>query len=193
MNWLLTFVDFSLPMVKNEALLQERLREGDKKALGQLYSAYKAAFLAYFRERVAVGMDIEDLYQDSVIAVYQNYVLNQLQLKKGSVKTYLFAVGKNKLAAKFNASKSYVKEDFLLTQPYFEVDEDQMRMEQQLLLKEFKQLGEKCREMLRLHYYRGLTDKEIVEKTGYKDENTIKSYRSRCLKKLKEAIHGSGK
>ena len=75
---------------------------------GQLYSAYKAAFLAYFQERVAVGMDTEDLYQDSVIAVYQNYVLNQLQLKKGSIKTYLFAVGKNKLAAKFNASKAYV-------------------------------------------------------------------------------------
>ncbi|MEM9936719.1 MAG: sigma-70 family RNA polymerase sigma factor, partial [Bacteroidota bacterium] len=52
----------------------------------------------------------------------------------------------------------------------------------------YQQMGDKCRELLKLFYYRGFSIKEIVVETGYKDENTVKSYKSRCLKKLKETI-----
>ncbi|MEL6925658.1 MAG: hypothetical protein AAFO94_16555 [Bacteroidota bacterium] len=39
-----------------------------------------------------------------------------------------------------------------------------------------------------MFYYRGLSIAEIVEQTDYKDANTVKAYKSRCLKKLKQLI-----
>ena len=180
-------------MTKETKQLQDRLRKGDKQALEEVYLKYKRAFLLFFASRTESNIDLEDLYQDSVIALYQNFVLKKLQLKKGSLQTYLFAIGKNKMAARYNERLVPLKEEQEFIETFFEVDGTQLSREQELLIMEYPRLGEKCREMLRLYYYRGLTDKEIVELTEYKDENTIKSYRSRCLKKLKGFIHGNRK
>ncbi|MET1258260.1 sigma-70 family RNA polymerase sigma factor [Flagellimonas sp. DF-77] len=178
-------------MTKETEQLQNRLRKGDKQALEEVYLRHKKAFLLFFASRSDSNVDLEDLYQDSVIAMYQNFVLKKLQLKTGSLQTYLFAIGKNKMAARVKHRSLPLKEEQEFTETFFELDGAQLSREQELLIMEYPKLGEKCKEMLRLYYYRGLTDKEIVEHTGYKDENTIKSYRSRCLKKLKGFIHGS--
>jgi RNA polymerase sigma-70 factor (ECF subfamily) len=69
-----------------------------------------------------------------------------------------------------------------------EYKEEGISTEQKLLTKHFKNLSESCQEILRLFYYRGLTVQEIVDGTHYKDRNTVKSHKSRCLKGLKEKI-----
>ena len=188
---MLTFVVFTALMTKETEQLQNRLRNGDKQALEEVYLKNKRAFLLFFASRGDGNVDLEDLYQDSVIALYQNFVLKKIQLKTCSLQTYLFAIGKNKMAARFKERSLPLKEVQELSETIFEVDGAQLSREQELLIMEYPKLGEKCKEMLRLYYYRGLTDKEIVERTGYKDVNTIKSYRSRCLKKLKGFILGS--
>ncbi|MEM6815395.1 MAG: sigma-70 family RNA polymerase sigma factor [Bacteroidota bacterium] len=180
-------------MAKNSITLEDRLRKGDKQALEAVYVQYKRTFLSFFGSRTEGNVDLEDLYQDSVIALYQNFVLKNLQLKKGSLKTYLFAIGKNKLAASFKEKYTPLRQELGFAETFFEIDETQLSIEQKKLIQGYLKLGEKCKEILRLYYYRGLTDKEIVEQTEYKDENTSKSNRSRCLKKLKTLIHGGTK
>ncbi|MGD1947249.1 MAG: RNA polymerase sigma factor [Croceivirga sp.] len=190
---MLTFVVYIPPKNKTIKKLEDRLRQGDKRALEEVYLEYKSTFLSFFGSRTKGNIDLEDLYQDSVIALYQNFSLKKVHLKTGSLKTYLFAIGKNKLSVLFKERQILTTEERIYTETFFEIDENQLSVEQKSLLKEYPKLGEKCKEMLRLYYYRGLTDKEIVDQTEYKDENTIKSYRSRCLKKLKTLIHGDSK
>ncbi|MFD2588891.1 RNA polymerase sigma factor [Croceitalea marina] len=175
-------------MNKEEAL-QQRLRAGDKKTLEELYLTHKDSFIVFFKSRANASIDIEDLFQDSIIALFQSFVLKKTELKKSTVKTYLFAIGKNKLAQKFNGPVLVdEKEDVIET--HYEIDDNGLSTEQKMLIKSFKLLGNKCKELIKMYYYRGLTNKEIVMLTSYKDENTVKSYRSRCLKQLKNSIHG---
>ena len=53
------------------------------------------------------------------------------------------------------------------------------------LSQNLKLISESCQIILKLFYYRGLTIDEIVEQTEYKDPNTVRSHKSRCLKRLK--------
>lgn len=176
-------------MENTEATLQERLRENDKKALEEVYITYKEVFLNY-----AVSFNIDrdallDIYQDSVIALFQNFVKKQTRLEKSTVKTYLFGIAKNKLYTYLKAQKRLV-----VTNTNFEVfeeiksEEQELTREQKLLAKYFGEISPSCQDILKLFYYRSLSIKEIVSMTQYKDENTVKSHKSRCLKRLTELI-----
>lgn len=176
-------------MENTEATLQQRLRENDKKALEEVYIAYKEVFLNY-----AVSFNIDrdallDIYQDSVIALFQNFVKKQTRLEKSTVKTYLFGIAKNKLYTYLKAQKRLV-----VTNTNFEVfeeiksEEQELTREQKLLAKYFGEISPSCQDILKLFYYRSLSIKEIVSMTQYKDENTVKSHKSRCLKRLTELI-----
>ncbi len=176
-------------MKNDDALLQQRLRNDDKIALGEVYTEYREQFLN-FAVRYHLDKDVlMDIYQDSVVAMYQNFVEKQVNLTSSNIKTYLFGIGKNKI---FNTLKAKGKM-YPLPEETFQAEEvvldtTEITAEQQLLAKHFNKISESCQEILKMYYYRGLTVKEMVSLSHYKDENTVKSHKSRCLKRLKELI-----
>jgi len=174
----------------NDQILQQRLRNDDKKALEEVYLLYKDAFLNYALRYDLDKTTLLDIYQDAVIAMHQNFVVKQIILKESSIKTYLFGIGKYKIYDTLKAQKKVYAltkevEDEIIA---LEIEEETLSVEQELLTKYFKQLGNSCQEILKLFYYRSLSVKEIVNITHYKDENTVKSHKSRCLKKLTSLI-----
>ncbi|MEO0899076.1 MAG: RNA polymerase sigma factor [Bacteroidota bacterium] len=176
-------------MVRNEEELQQRLRNNDRQALREVYLRYKGDFLNFFRSKGSQGVDLEDIYHESVVVLHQNFVMKQLQLEKASIKSYLFAIGKNKVLQVFKGIQRLDFTDSVEEIPHAQdlLDQGDMTEERKRKLAYgYKMLGAKCRELLNLYYYRGFTIKEMVASTSYKDENTVKSYKSRCMKKLKE-------
>jgi RNA polymerase sigma-70 factor (ECF subfamily) len=172
-------------MEKQQLDVQSRLRNDDKKALEEVYVMYKEAFVNYGLRFNLDKEDLIDVYQDSVIAMYQNFVTKKTQLDNSSLKTYLFSIGKHKIYDRLKERKQFVGA-VVVEDDYEEVnlDENALTKEQQLLRQYFTRLGESCQHILKLFYYRSLSIKEIVQQTQYKDENTVKSHKSRCLKKL---------
>lgn len=176
-------------MKNSDTILQERLRNDDKKVLGEVYSQHKEAFLNYGIRYNLDRSELMDIYQDSVVAMYQNFVEKQTILEKSSIKTYLFGIAKNQIFTLLKAkSRLYALPDEPEEVEVIELDIDSTTEEQQLLAKYFGQIGDSCQELLKMYYYRGFTIKEMVEHSDYKDENTVKSYKSRCLKKLRELV-----
>lgn len=176
--------------VYSDSLLKQKLREQSSEILGYVYSNYRREFIG-FAIKYSIDKDKAlDIYQDSVIALYQNFATKSVDLKENvSVKTYLFGIGKNKIYSELKRSKK----NFNIIDFDHEVSStitknDELTIQQLKLKKGLAQMGVKCKRILNLFYYRGLTIKEIVEHTLYKDENTVKSLKSRCLKKLKELI-----
>ncbi|MDT0555392.1 RNA polymerase sigma factor [Patiriisocius hiemis] len=176
-------------MENTEATLQERLRADDKKALEEVYIAHKEVFLSY-ASSFNVDRDVLlDIYQDSVIALFQNFVRKQTVLEKSTVKTYLFGIAKNKLYTYLKAQKRLiVTNNSFETFEEIKSEEQELTREQRLLAKYFDEISTSCQHILKLFYYRSLSIKEIVSMTQYKDENTVKSHKSRCLKRLTELI-----
>ncbi len=176
-------------MKKEEALLQEELRKGNRMVFEALYTDHRVAFINYGKGFELVEDVLLDIYQDATIALFQNFVTKQVVLETSSVKTYLFGIGKFMILTHLKKTK-HVYLDKLEQREYdqIEIETPEETLESKQLAKGFKLLGEKCKELLRLYYYRSLTIKEIVEHSQYKDENTVKSYKSRCMRQLRELI-----
>ena len=175
-------------MVNDEQSLEQRMRQDDKTALDFIYREYRDGFINYALRFELDREDLEDIFQDSIIAMYQKFAVKQTVLKSSSIKTYLYGIGKNMIYNRFKnqVTRSEIIDDrFEDTQ---EMESHEPNLKQKLLAKHFKDLSPSCQKILNLFYYRGWSINEIVMGTEYKDENTVKSHKSRCLKGLKEKI-----
>ena len=179
--------------MKEDTALQMRLRQDDKKALEEVYLENRSYVIKYFRDFQSVKPQLEDIYQDSIIDLYQNFVTRQLRLEEGNIRSYLMTIVKRKIYKTLKNQKQ--AHNLALENPpedsyqLLEIDSDSEAQKQ--LAIHYKKLGKKCQELLKLFYYRGLSIKEIKEAASYKDENTVKSSKSRCLKQLKNLINQS--
>ena len=173
-------------MVKNEQNIIQQLSLGDENLLEELYIEYYNVFLYYFKRYSVSQQDIEEAYQDSMIAFYQSILSGKLKNLKSSIKAYIFGIGKHKILDKIRYNKK--QKDIQYPQDNIDpipVESEEFTIEQQLLHQHFKRLGESCQRILKFFYYRGLSIKDIVAAGSYKDENTVKSHKSRCLKQLR--------
>ena len=175
-------------MIEREKSLQERMRQNDKTALDFIYREYKEGFINYALRFQLSKDHIEDVFQDSIIALYQSFATKKTTLKTSSLKTYLYGIAKNIIYTQFNKKENIKEVNDTISEDYDNFEIEEPTLEEHLLAKHFKNLSASCKEVLRLYYYRGLSIKEIVEGTNYKDENTVKSHKSRCLKGLKQKI-----
>lgn len=169
-----------------DAELQDLLRSDDKKALETIYVQYKSEFLNYSK-KYSLGKDVAlDIYQDSIIAMHHNFVSSQLVITSSSIKTYLFGIGKFKILKKLKEQDKYLRvetKEESFTEIY--VEEVSPSERAVMLSQNLAKISESCRNVLELFYYRNLTVDEIVQLTDYKDGNTVRSHKSRCLKRLK--------
>ena len=166
--------------------LQKQLRADDKVSLEKVYTDYRDEFLNYSKRYKIEDSDVLDIYQDAVIAMHQNFVTNQLVLTKSTIKTYLFGIGKNKIF-KFLKNQNKLVRKSVVNDEFDEIkiDEDNPTAIQIKLSENLKLISESCQDILKLFYYRNLTIDEIVAQTDYKDSNTVRSHKSRCMKRLK--------
>jgi RNA polymerase sigma-70 factor (ECF subfamily) len=155
--------------------------------LKEIYDSFSGSFTSFFRKYGLSSTELEDAFQDSVIALYQNIMRGRLKILDGSIKTYIWAIGKHKVIDTVRKKKK----DIRITDDYIEpmeVKEAQLNQKQKLLYEHFKALGKSCQKVLKYFYYEGLTLGEIVEISDYKDENSVKSSKSRCIKQLRNLI-----
>ncbi|WP_158860390.1 RNA polymerase sigma factor [Lunatibacter salilacus] len=180
-------------MNKEERFVQD-IRRGDKKKLEEIYSENKAHFISFARKYQLEEESIKDIYQETIIVLYENILEGKLTTLKSSIKTYLFAIGKYKLIEHLRTIGKYELvpfEDVSLLDEISLVTENVADGldEQTLQLKMgYSQLGEKCREVLRMFYYDGKKLAEIQHLLGYETKDTVKSQKSRCIKQLKTLV-----
>lgn len=166
------------------------LKKGNKDALDTIYVQYKNEFLLYARQFSMHEEDLKDIYQDSIIILYENVRSGKLTELSSSLKTYLFAIGKYKIYSQLNKLKVTV-EVSSPPEPYeemevFPVELSQQRQKQ--LQQAYGQLGKKCRQLLRLFYYESQSIDSIKTTLHYSSKDVVKSLKHRCLKQLKELI-----
>lgn len=62
---------------------------------------------------------------------------------------------------------------------------------QKAIMALFDSLGAGCKQVLTLFYYENLSVKEIVERTGYENEQTVRNRKYKCLKELTDLVQSS--
>ncbi|MFC4721380.1 RNA polymerase sigma factor [Geojedonia litorea] len=176
------------------AQLLTLIRRRDLTVLDKIYRENRSAFLNFAKQYKLPEQDYLDIYQDAIIAFYENVVSEKVQTLDSSIKTYLFSIGKFMIYKKINDykyNKPIEQEMNAVLQKqieYYEYHEVSESDYQKLVLKCFGQLGKKCQKMLKLFYYEKFTLEEIKTYLNYDNYNVVKSQKSRCLKTLKDLI-----
>jgi len=182
----------------NDEQLIQQLKERNRNALNKVYLDYKQEFYTFLSRYSATANNLEDIFQDALIVVYENAQAGKLDSLKSSLKTYLFSVGKFMLFKHFrDGTKEIPTEETYLFDSYEQAvindvyKDNGLNKQQQSLLENFKKLGEKCRKILELFYLEGLKLDEITRIQGYDNKDVAKSQKSRCLKSLRQLVkHG---
>ena len=102
-----------------------------------------------------------------------------------SVKTYLFSVGKNKL---MEMERGKLRERKLKTDDLYEADEiydDSLLTQVEDCV---EKLGEPCRSLLIQYYYHKRSIDQLVSLFGYKNMETAKNQKYKCLERLRKMV-----
>ncbi len=166
------------------------IRNGNEEKLTKVYRAYRDEFISWaFRNYQCPEETAKDIYQVIVVIFYENIMSGKLVSLQSSVKTYLFAIGKNKLfeyqAAQkkhHNFQESYVREPFEESIPE-EKEETYLMLESAM-----KELGEPCKTILEMSYYRNYSTEEIANALNYKSTDSAKTQKYKCLMRMKKIV-----
>lgn len=177
---------------RNRDQLIDNLKRGDTGLLDEVYLENRDAFLNWIRKSYNLKEeDAADIYQDTLIAFYENVRNGKLERLSANLQTYLFSIGKN-MALKRHRSMRLIKkhEDALIAEadnvedPFTgDVDERTVAVK-----KAFEKMEEPCHSILKQYYYFRQSMAEIAETLDYKNADTVKSQKSRCMKHLKEMV-----
>lgn len=176
--------------MKKENRLIARIQSGDQKAIEEVYTQFKLDFVAYASRFTIAEADVIDIYQDSVVVLYENILSGKLTSLTSSLKTYLFAIGKYKI---FNSLKMKVNTvdlgDYGTIIAESNNDDHLLREESiEKLERAYQQLGNQCQEVIKLFYYENQNIEAIKNRLGYTSKDVVKSQKSRCIKQLKEIL-----
>ncbi|HSI89663.1 MAG TPA: sigma-70 family RNA polymerase sigma factor [Adhaeribacter sp.] len=166
----------------------ERLRNGDESCLQEMYDLYRVDFTSWAERRFSLEPEeARDAFQNCLIAFYENILSGKLNTLSSSPRTYLFAIGKNKILKSKKNLPLYANLDDFPDINHIEDDNTEAEMEDERNLavhKALQQLGPDCQKVLELFYFRNCKMEQIAQALNYKNENVTKVKKASCLKKL---------
>ena len=163
----------------------------DRLKLKKLYEDFRDQFFGFGRRYQLDDSDLSDIYQEAFLALRKHALSGRLEKVNCSMKTYLFQIGKHMIYDLFKykgRNLPYEANLHIAGEEEIEVDiqqGDALSSQQRELRIRFKNLDEKCRKLLTLYYYRGLTLEEIAPVAGLRNANVVKVQKHRCLEKLR--------
>ncbi len=178
---------------ENEILSAIKL--GNPKLLEQLYNEYRRPFLLWAVQNYKCDDDAAlEVYQKAFTVLYFNVKNGKLQQLTSSLKTYIFAIGKNLFYERFRDKSLqvvHIDEVMNTTAVQDQIDNSILEHYQNNHQREFvrqllDKIGDPCRKILSLIFIDGLGHKEVVDAMGYSDERVVRKRKSLCLKTLRE-------
>ncbi len=180
-------------IVQEDKKLLALLKEGDEKAILKIYEFYREEFLSWGSKNYSLDSDESaDIFQDTVIVLYFNIRQDKICDLTSSLKTYLFAIGKNLILKKLRKDKRMINVEDVQTfssdlpvENPFEVTE-----RQKYIAKIIDSLGEPCMSILKYFYFNNFSMEAIAQIMGYKNQHVVKTIKRRCMKTLKSKMDG---
>ena len=169
-------------------------RSNDESIIASFYQKYKERFFAYFRVHYRKSDEyLTDLYQDSCLVIWQNIRDDKLREDNlsSSIETYLISVGKYSMMARDRKYKEILDDDAIAGLRFVESDEEDLkyRLEREAYINDVvANMKPPCSELLKAFYWDRLSGKQIAEKLGYSNPDSVKTQKHKCMGKLKALI-----
>jgi len=136
----------------------------------------------YIKANSGTAADAEDILQDALVILYKKVHSGNFTLTV-TLKTYLLAIVRNCWLQQLRQQKKMPAGEIINDTPADEITEEPAL---QLADTAFNLLGEKCKQLLILFYFKKKNFKEIASAIGFSDEKVAKNQKYRCIQKAKE-------
>lgn len=172
----------------------KKIKDNPNGSLEEIYTTQRGGCIAYLQNQFQLSEeDAIEIFQLSVIVLYDNITNDKLQTLNVQLKSYLFGIAKNKCYELFKKKRKEITtydNDLLNLYLVDEVDSDDSAEQLQLLVKSLDDLGQPCNELLQLFYYQNKKIDEIADIFHYKNTDTAKNMKYKCLKRLQSIYFG---
>ncbi len=134
--------------------------------------------------------DAHDIFQESVIVFYEKVRAGNF-IQTASIKTYIYAVCRNKWIDQLRRKKAETKfkesitVEHTITEPLPVIVSAEKT---DLLAGLMDQLKADCRRLLRMAIFDNIPVQKLYLEMGYKNEQIVRNKKTRCLKALRELV-----
>ncbi len=162
-------------------------------AMKSLY-AYLPVVKKFVMQNNGTRQEAEDIFQEGLV-IFCNKLNKPGFVLSCSINTYLYSVCKLLWLDELKKSNKKIKndtipltEDAVTNSIHEDVNDDKpAKQAQEAVMK----LGQKCKELLELFYFKQLSMKDIAAKLDFASEKGAKNQKYRCLEKAKENLKQS--
>jgi len=179
---------------RDDARLADRVRSGDREALGELYDRYAGMAIATALRVVGAREEAEDVVHDAFVAVWRK--IDRFDAERGALRSWLMTVVRNRAIDRVRARRVSIEiEDadersLLRSGPNPTMDAALKRASAGDLRSAMAQLPDDQRRALELAYFEGYTYREVAELTGV-PPGTANGRLRLALGKLRDALVGT--
>ncbi|MDN5200371.1 sigma-70 family RNA polymerase sigma factor [Fulvivirgaceae bacterium BMA10] len=176
----------------NDKKIIQRIKSGDKKELGNIYTHYRSEFLSWIMRNYQCELDeAKDYYQFAIMVLYKNISHGKLDNLKSSIKTYVFAIGKNQLLLHKRKNTKFSRDIIYNVIDHSEEEQKEKTIYSnniELIHKCLESIGDKCKQLIELCYFKKLSMDNITDLLGYKNRETTKNLKYKCMQKLRKLV-----
>jgi RNA polymerase sigma-70 factor (ECF subfamily) len=171
----------------------EAIRDGNQRQLGRVYELYREEFLKWvFREYSTDPDDGKDIYQVAILAFAENIRSGKLAVLTSTLKTYLFAIGKNLALEMARKKKNIIGLDAYEQLRTIAGESNGSTQEEEMLeavRHAMERLGQPCRQLIESYYYGRKSMEEITREMLYKNPETAKNQKCKCMARLRVMVN----
>jgi RNA polymerase sigma factor (sigma-70 family) len=179
----------------SDADLLHLVQSGDASGLSFVYEKYRKEYINWIRRFGNCSTDdAREFYQGTILIFYENVINGKLSALQSSLKTYLFGIGKNLVLHEYRKDSrgERVKAEFVLQSHLADTPQEMLidDLELALVHRCFDRIGDPCHRLLKLFYFHQKTMEEISAELGYKNPETAKNQKYKCMERLRKLVEG---
>ena len=175
---------------KEESDIVQRFKNDPEEILLIVYRDYRREFFSWaYTQFGADEAMAADCFQDALIVLHNNIRTGKLAVLSCSLKTYVFAIGKNLLMKRFQFKKKELPLDDHVAKIARETRGELSGLYEgnemeNVIAGLVEGIKDPCRSILKYFYYRGFSMEDIANAMKYKNAQTVKAQKVRCIKEL---------
>jgi len=161
-----------------------------------VYKTYRNAFIAWsIRSFNCNRAEAIEIYQQVMIILYEHIINGKIQNVNSKLKTYLYGIAKNKFREKWRAEKALTSMDEVNCDALTEEEKEDNGAQIEAVKIAIQKLGDPCKAILECVYYHKMKSRDIAAALDYKNADTVKNLKYKCLRRLRSIYHedSSGK
>jgi len=165
--------------------LVRMISKADSSAFKYVYRNYYNMVKNMVEKNSGSSDDASDLFQDVVMIIYEKARDEKLRLSC-SLKTFIYSIARNQWLKKLGSMNRKVAltnfEEFVVVQD--DVQTSPIANVSNLL----NEIGEACRKLLILFYFKKRSMEEICLELNYSNSDSVKNQKYKCIQRLRKMV-----